>query len=214
MASQSPRLINFVSGAFTGCAFGLAITLLPLFAIEHKKLFVFLMHEPRWLIANQVVTILSVTFAFALTFARENKQILTVSRNTLKANAFQLTATLFLFLYVACAYLCTRLHVAQLPTGLISQYLWTRLGVILTFTSALISLIASINRALRPDQAQRLEHPYFFTGLLYLLGTALSFTTWFPLLAIPGAAVAIMWYMRRATVRDANCRWRLMPYIY
>jgi hypothetical protein len=214
MASQSPRLINFVSGALTGCVFGLTITLLPLFAIEHRKLFVFLMHEPDWLIANQVVTILSVTFAFALSFASKNKQILTVSRNTLKANTFQLTATLFLFLYVACAYLCTRLHVAQLPTGLVSQHIWTDFGVVLTFMSALISLVTSINRALRPDQAPRLEHPYFFTGLLYLLGTALSFTTWFPLLAIPGAAVTIIWYMDRATVRDANCRWRLVPYIY
>jgi hypothetical protein len=214
MASQSPRLINFASGLALGCLFGLTVSVLPLLAIEHRKLITFLMHEPYTMMANQVLIVVSSSLSFACTFAAEDKRIITASRESLRANNFQLMATFFVFLYVACAYLCFKLHVARLPASLVSEQIWPSVGLAITLVSALIALLASISRALRPGQSSFVQHPIFLAGLLYLLASALSFTTWFPLLAIPGALVAITWYIQRATVRDARSRWRVIPYIY
>jgi hypothetical protein len=214
MASQSFRLINFASGFVLGCLFGVTVSVLPLFAIEHRKLIAFLIHEPYMMIANQVLIIIAASLSFACTFAIEDKRIIRASRDSLRANDFQLLATFFVFLYVACAYLCFKLHVARLPASLVSEQIWPSLGLAITSISALIALLASINHALRPGQSSPVQHPIFLAGLLYLLGSSLSFTTWFPLLAIPGALVAITWYIQRATVRDANSRWRIIPYIY
>src|SRR5271168_1934676 len=178
MASQSSRSINFVSGLAVGCLFGLTISLLPLFAIEHRKLIAFMIHEPHLLIANQVLIVLSTSVSFACAFAEENKRIITLSRSALKANTFQLMATLFLFLYVACAYLCFKLHVAVLPASLIPQVNWARIGLAVTFISALIALLATVVRAFRPSQNLPVQHPIYLAGLLYLLAAALSFATW------------------------------------
>jgi hypothetical protein len=223
MASHFSRFTNFLFGALFGSIFGLTISVLPVFAIEHKRLITFFLHQPFPQLAFQILVVTVTALAWAHTCATLNKLNLPDSKDLkwIKANAFPLLATLFLFLYVACSYLCAKLHVALLPTSLVSKETWQWFGLVITFLSAVLILIALFAPSIQAAQAtphhgDRLpvEHPIYLAGLIYLLGSAISFTTWFPLMAIPGAFVALAWHIRGATVRDVRAPWRLLPYIY
>jgi len=145
-------------------------------------------------------------------------------RDWLKANSFALLATLFLFLYVACAYLCDRLHVAPMPTSFCDKESWQWLGDFFTLFAGTVTSASLLTPAKQRPQAGSsqktagtVEHPICLAGLIYLLGSSLSFATWFPLLAMPGAFVFLLWHIRKeanATIGDVRARWRLMPYIF
>ncbi|MBI4534536.1 MAG: TonB family protein [Candidatus Melainabacteria bacterium] len=142
---------------------------------------------------------------------------------------------IFFFLYVACAALCERLSI-----GAISAEPWRTVGFTLICLGATLRIwsVACLGRlhsalvALQSGHTlvtsgpyRLLRHPSYLSVLLFLTGLPLVFGTWFPLLAMPGACVALKW---RITDEEAflvsqfgeqyesyqKTTWRLIPYLY
>jgi hypothetical protein len=219
MANHSSRLINFLTGALVGFVFGLTISILPVLVVEHKRLIMFFLHQPLPQLVGEAAVVACSTLAWALALGKIDKLDLPASKDLkwIKAHSFSLVATAFLFLYVACAYLCAKLHVAILPESLIAKENWQWLGAAITivsagFAPAALCFPSNPTAQATSDQKRtfHLRHPIYLAGLIYLIGSSVSFTTWFPLLAIPGAFVLIVWHVRQienATVRDVSASW-------
>jgi hypothetical protein len=226
------RSINSLKGAAFGFAFGLVVSVLPIMMIEYRHPFQYLIIQSRSQIAVELLVTLTTTIAFLRCgLFLELPQVLHQEQpeasapgksatNQIRIRLVPILATMFLFFYRACAQLCLKLNCAQLPDSPVPIRAWLLLGLTFILLSALIvlSAVCAHPKADHGDkQLFQVSHPIFLGTLVYLIGTALSFTTWFPLLAVPGAFVSIVWYIRRtqgATIDDAEPPWRVVPFIY
>lgn len=141
----------------------------------------------------------------------------------------------FLFLYIAAAALCEKLN-----TGTLTGDIWRYLGLLIFTAGAVLRIraiaqlktlhsgfvtIQSNHHLVKTGLYSRLRHPSYLAVLVLLVGIPLIFNTWFPLLAIPGAAVALSWrindeeqllceYLGQEYLDYQRQTWRLIPFIY
>lgn len=144
------------------------------------------------------------------------------------------TATVFVFLYCAAIALCQRLHLGTLnELSPIALDVCRVLGLALVIGGCALAIRAVLSSFWNPVRNKelarftsifRLRHPIFFGSLIVLSGLPLSFSTWLPLLAIPGMFIGLKWYLRYAESSllekfgDEYSRyqaetWFLLPYV-
>jgi len=66
MASHFSRFSNFLAGIIFGSGFGALLSIAPVAAIEHKRLFHFFTHQPLPQTAFQAIVVATSAFAWAL----------------------------------------------------------------------------------------------------------------------------------------------------
>jgi hypothetical protein len=129
---------------------------------------------------------------------------------SLKIRLTILGALIYASLYLASALLCLRLKLALLPDWISWLGVFILALATATWFAGLRSLLAS-----RPAFV---AYPQFLALLLYALGLALSHRVWFPLLALPGIFVAIVWHLNgRAAPLDNTqtpARYKILPFFY
>jgi hypothetical protein len=199
-----------------GGAFGLAISLAPLLLIQHRQLFIFFSKTSTEILMFCPIVTLAYAFA-ALKFPLEVPlQSLNIMRLLPRArvNIFAIAWSTAVFLYIACAILCAKLNLASLPiwpnwqSNLCPNNLSPDIGLIL-ISFGLIRQIASLANEDSPDPTKvswvsALSHPLYSGWLLFLLGVSLLFSTWFPLIALPGLCAVIKWHLDYLNTASIN----------
>lgn len=120
----------------------------------------------------------------------------------------------FLMLYVNCAVLCQRLGFGMFSASADIVFILQVLGVALASVGAIYIAISD-----RLSQKERVLHPNYFGVLVILTGVPLVFSTWFPLLALPGILVGMLWSIAKKAEPESesssNAQLRkLIPYLY
>lgn len=142
---------------------------------------------------------------------------------------------IFFFLYLSCAVLCQKIHF-----GALDREWWRTLGVVLFVIGAALRLwaIAALgslhsgfvtiqagHQLIRSGPYRWLRHPSYLGGLIATVAIPPIFGSWFPLLAIPGALVALKWRIEDEEKLLSETfalefedykkgTWRLIPFIY
>jgi protein-S-isoprenylcysteine O-methyltransferase Ste14 len=141
----------------------------------------------------------------------------------------------FLFLYIACAVLCPKIHFGYFDSDIL------RSGGLAIFTAGCLvrlKAIAQLGRlhsgfvAIQPDHElvrkgiySRIRHPSYLGAMIAMAGIPLIFASWFPLLALPGVFVLVRWRMNdeekllseqfgEEFEHYRKDTWRLIPHIY
>jgi protein-S-isoprenylcysteine O-methyltransferase Ste14 len=141
----------------------------------------------------------------------------------------------FFFLYIACCALCRKIHFGDLDGE------WWRIAGLFLFISGYavrIWAIAALGKfhsgfvTIQPEHEivrigpyKWLRHPSYLGGFIALAGIPFIFGCWFPLLALPGAFVALQWRIddeERLLSQQFGEQfdqykadtWRLIPRIY
>jgi hypothetical protein len=217
MPNNIRQFLDLIPGGIQGFLYGIAITTIPSVLIEHEhhRFFLFLSKVPWQQQFSQACLIGSPTVFFAIRLSQKKvtenlssqpvavadvagSGFLTAIFKWLKAHAFALVTNLFFLLFIACAQLCQKLHVGVLPSSILSQENWMSLGCCIVTLAAVIMVrtltIAHTNQLeIASPKRFRITNSLYAAGLVYLAGLSLSFATWIPLLAIPGAVVLIHW---------------------
>lgn len=120
----------------------------------------------------------------------------------------------FLMLYVNCAVLCQRLGFGMFSVSADVAFILQVLGVALASVGAIYIAISD-----RLSQKERVLHPNYFGVFVILTGAPLVFSTWFPLLALPGILVGMLWSIGRTDKgkmeQASNSGLRtLIPFLY
>lgn len=110
----------------------------------------------------------------------------------------------FIFLYISCAVLCEKLKITVTwgfvrdiglllvaAGGILRVLSISRLG---KFHSAYVT-VQEDHQLVKTGPYRYVRNPSYLGMLLAMIGIPLVFGTWFPLLAIPGAFIAIKWRM-------------------
>ncbi len=138
-------------------------------------------------------------------------------------------------LYMSCTALCEKINFGTIDTG------WWRTAGLVIFLAGVILrewAIARLGRlhsgfvAIQPEHKlvrnglyRIIRHPSYLGALVTLVGMPMVFGTWFPLLAIPGAFVAVRWRIEDEESLLAEefggefqeykkGTWRMIPYLY
>jgi protein-S-isoprenylcysteine O-methyltransferase Ste14 len=121
-----------------------------------------------------------------------------------KSHAFEIFGSIAMFLYIACSALCEHLHIALLKSRILPNEFCPILGLIiifLAFTTQISSLWQATSSFSSTKQVLKkwtfakepINHPIYLGWLIFLIGIPFLFSTWFTLIAWPGALVLIKW---------------------
>jgi hypothetical protein len=228
---------GILTGSFSGIFYGLLISALPVLLVKHRKPAEFFTDQPieRW--GFYCIVIIASTATFAKTYldrssrsgidqtsvnesndpANEANVVVHPLRIWLKKYGFELTATMYLFWYTACAALCEKLRIMLLPDALAHKEVI--FGLIFVAIAAIVLLrtvfIQDTVTGTKPNP-WRVAHPIYAAGLIYAFGVPFLFQTWFPLVAIPGAVVCLKWQLgaKSATTSGISRKWQVIPFVY
>jgi hypothetical protein len=225
------------TGLLTGLFYGLLVSALPVLLVKHRKPIEFFTDQPieRWGFYCIVIVVSAVVFAKtyldrssrnetdktsvaeANDPVNEGNAVLRPLRAWLNKYGFELTATMYLFWYTACAALCEKLRIMLLPDAL--AHMEVIFGLIFVALAAIVLLRAVFTKDTvsgTKTKLWRVAHPIYAGGLIYTFGVPFLFHAWFPLIAIPGAVVCLKWQLgtKSATTRGTSAKWQVVPFIY
>ncbi len=134
------------------------------------------------------------------------------------------------FLYCACSVLCQRIHFGDLKSA------WCPVaGLVLVASGGFLHLWATAVRRRWFERSgsglvtsgpyRRLRHPSYLGFLIAMTGLPLVFSSWLPLLALPGVFVVLRWRLEEAEKVLAeqfthefeqykSQTWQVFPYLY
>jgi hypothetical protein len=207
---SKPRDQNFaaITSVFCfGLSYGLLVSLAPVALINHRHLSQFLF-EQGWskfcfYLLSALVGGLTAVMVFNAecehSGAKDSAKQLTARQRLvafLKAHVFEMVATVVVFLFTACACLCQKLGIADLGEAT------SNLGLVLIVAAMSCQFIEVQPAGIKERQScpskvpgwrWTLSEPVSFAWVILLLGISLLFSTWFPLLALPGIVIGMKW---------------------
>jgi hypothetical protein len=189
-----------------GVIYGLLLSLAPVALINHRQLTHFLFEE-EWAkfcfyVLSALVGGLSAIMIFnrcRISNANTSAQALGNWRQSLaflKAHGFEIFATAVVFLFTACACLCQKLNIAGLPETSSLGTAWPNLGLVLIVFAMSCQFVVNGTEGhglSASDWHFTLTKPISLAWIILLAGISLLFSTWFPLLALPGIFIGMKW---------------------
>ena len=212
--SSSQNFVTIASIFCFGLTYGLLVSLAPVALINHRNLTHFLFEEDWAKICFYVLAALMGGLSAIMVVAerrdseaKAGAKALTLAQRSvayLKNHAFEIVATTVVFLFTASACLCQKLSIAALPETSSPGTAWPNLGLALIILAMSCQFIGS-----RPEESAHqegksqfgkapgwrwtLSEPISFAWIILLAGISLLFSTWFPLLALPGIFIGMKW---------------------
>lgn len=206
-----------------GLLYGLLLSLAPVALINHRQLTRFLFEEEWAKLCFYVFSALVGGLSAIMVFIRwrnsstkNSAQAFTSwqqSLTVLKSNRFEIFATLVVFLFTACACLCQKLNIAGLPETSSLGTAWPNLGLVLIVAAMSCQFVVNGTEGNGPSASGwhfTLTEPISLAWIILLAGISLLFSTWFPLLALPGIFIGMKWRLvskmeEQATLSKSAC---------
>ncbi|PWT95994.1 MAG: hypothetical protein C5B53_10490 [Candidatus Melainabacteria bacterium] len=203
--SSSNHFATIASVFCLGLAYGLFISLAPVALINHRNLAHFLFEDDWAKFCFYVLAALVGGLSAIMVVtqrqdseAEDSAKALTAAQRLtahLKNHGFEVVATAVVFLFTACACLCQKLNIAGLPEASSLGIAWPNLGLtlIVIAMSCQFAGIRPKGHAKRPGWRWTLIEPVSPAWIILFAGISLLFSTWFPLLALPGIFIGMKW---------------------
>jgi hypothetical protein len=208
--TPKPKLGRLFGAVIIGAIFGTYMAFGPVLLIKHRDPISVLHDQPtqRWLF--YIVDAIGTALAFGVVYCRRavteklGLKPLQAILAWLSRNRAAIVVALSIFLYKACAALCFKLGILPLPIKPIHPRSWLYIGLTMGAIGSL-GLSASfldgsmVNFFLGlPVSASRKKLlSASLAVLFYLISIPLLYSTYFPLLAIPGAFISLRWHLRQ-----------------
>jgi hypothetical protein len=170
------KLLAFFKGALCG----VLISLCPVILVNHKQLLLYFLNLDWAMLGFFVFSIMTGAIVCFLKPSLPSKK--------------DWAALAYLFLYTACAVLCQKLGITVMAVNpfqfdfAVSPNSATLLTMVPGIVLIALAAMHFVKTAIKPHQY------YYLSWLLFMAGIALIFGVWLPLIALPGAWVAIKWF--------------------
>jgi hypothetical protein len=201
-----------------GAAYGVLLSLAPVALICHRRLFSFLAESDWPKLCFYLVSPLVAGISAAICFPSPKSpqsQVANPAKTSLRqlgapieAHAFEILATIIVFLFVACAALSEKLAIAPLQGADASSPVWPITGLLLILSTITCHFVLALGAYRQEASSTGLSHrqprwhwtlsqPVSVSWIILLAGISLLFSTWFPLLSLPGIFIGMKWRLRR-----------------
>ena len=208
--TSKPKLERLLGAVIIGLIFGTYMAFGPVVLIKHRDPLSVLHDQPtqRWVF--YIVDAIGTALCFGAIYIRhatvQNLGIkpLQAIAAWLSRNRTAIVIALSIFLYKACAALCFKLGILPLPVKLIHPRGWLYIGLIagmigsLGLSSGFLEgSLVNLFLGLPVSASRKKLLSASLAVLFYLISIPLLYSTYFPLLAIPGAFICLRWQLRQ-----------------